>query len=77
MVDGTGPTSGTSATAGLALPGHGGGGGASSITTAAQAGANGGSYGAAGGGGGASLNGNASGKGGDGAPGIVQIMTYF
>jgi hypothetical protein len=59
------------------LPGHGGGGGASSITQAAQAGADGGWYGAGGGGGGASTNGFASGKGGEGAPGIVIVTTYF
>jgi hypothetical protein len=45
-----------------------GGGGAASVTTAAQAG------GLGGGGGGASLNGNNSGKGGDGLGGIVIIV---
>lgn len=77
VVDSTTPGNGTSQTAGMALPGFPGGGGAASITTAAQAGGNGGLYGAPGGGGGASLNGNASGKGGDGASGIVQVITYF
>lgn len=46
-----------------------GSGGGSSITVAAAAGGNGGFPGGAGGGGGASLNGNNSGKGGDGAAG--------
>jgi hypothetical protein len=85
VVDSTPPTAGGSVTAGLALPGGGGGGGAASRTTAAQAGANGGSYGAAGGGGGASENtggtapnlGGNSGKGGDGAAGIVVVITHF
>jgi hypothetical protein len=77
VVDTTAPTAGGSVTAGLPLPGGGGGGGAASSTTAAQTGANGGLYGAAGGGGGASLNGNNSGKGGDGATGIVVVITHF
>jgi hypothetical protein len=45
-----------------------GGGGAASVTTAAQTG------GVGGGGGGASLNGNNSGAGGAGLPGLVLIV---
>lgn len=52
--------------------GTGGGGGYASATTAAGAGGTGGN-GSGGGGGGASLNGFASGKGGDGGPSIVNI----
>lgn len=77
VVDGAPPVTAISQPANSGLPGHGGGGGASSITQAAQAGANGGLYGAGGGGGGASVNGFASGKGGDGANGVVIVTTYF
>ncbi|MEV5211337.1 glycine-rich domain-containing protein [Micromonospora sp. NPDC053740] len=77
VVGGAVALAGGSVPAGTPLPGGGGGGGAASITAAAGAGGNGGLYGAAGAGGGASLNGNNSGKGGDGAPGIVQVITYI
>lgn len=58
-------------------PGGSPGGGAASITTAAQAGANATAYGAGGAGGGASLNGNNSGKGGDGGPGWCRVTFEF
>jgi len=77
VIDSTPPGVGYSQPDDTGLAGNGGGGGASSITTAAQAGANGGKYGGGGGGGGASKNGSASGKGGDGAPGLVVVTTYF
>jgi hypothetical protein len=77
VVGGATPAAALSQPSGSALPGHGGGGGAASTTAAAQAGADGGWYGAGGGGGGASLNGFASGKGGDGGPAIAVITTYF
>ena len=69
---------GNGSSSALVYIGTGGGGGASSKTTNAGGGGNGANYGGAGGGGGASLNsvGN-SGKGGDGAPGIVVIITHF
>lgn len=76
-VDSTTPTDGGSVTTGYPLPGGSGGSGAASVTTAAQAGANGGLYGAGGGGGGAARNGNNSGAGGNGANGIVRVITYF
>ena len=65
------PTAGTNGTAATNDNecGTSGSGGGSSITVAAAAGGNGGFPGGAGGGGGASLNGNNSGKGGDGAAG--------
>ena len=77
----TGGTSGASPTAGGngvaaatdADVGSSGAGGGSSITVAAAAGGNGAAPGGAGGGGGASLNGNNSGKGGDGAVGRAII----
>lgn len=68
--------SGGNQPAGTPLMGGSAGGGASNLTGAAGAGGTGGRYGCGGGGGGASRNGSASGKGGDGAPGIVQIVTY-
>jgi hypothetical protein len=77
VVGGATPATGASQPSGSAIPGNGGGGGAASITAAAQAGADAGLYGAGGGGGGASLNGNASGKGGDGAPGIIRVVAMF
>lgn len=65
------PTAGTNGTAATNDNecGTSGSGGGSSITVAAAAGGNGGFPGGAGGGGGASLNGNNSGKGADGAAG--------
>lgn len=77
VIDGAAPGVGWSQPVDSGLSGNGGGGGASSITTAAQAGANGGRYGGGGGGGGASVNGSASGKGGDGSAGVVIVTTYF
>ncbi|MBB3604467.1 hypothetical protein FHT40_004145 [Mycolicibacterium sp. BK556] len=71
VVDSTLPAAGSGAVPGLTGPGAGGG--AASITTAAQAGADGISYGAPGGGGGASLNGNNSGRGGNGGPAYARI----
>lgn len=58
-------------------PGGGGGGGGGAVTMAAGNGGNGGLYGGGGGGGGGSLNGFNSGKGGDGAPGVCIVTTYF
>lgn len=55
--------------------GTGGGGGAGNNLAAAGNGGNGGNYGAGGGGGGASLNGFDSGAGGNGAPGVVVVVT--
>lgn len=60
-----------------ATPGGGGGGGAASTTAAAQAGADGLGYGSPGGGGGASLNGFASGKGGNGGPGYARLTFLY
>lgn len=58
--------------------GTGGGGGAGGGSAAAgAAGANGGLYGGGGGGGGGAQDTNDSGKGGDGANGIVVVITYF
>lgn len=58
--------------------GFGGGGGGASITVNGGNGGDGSGYGSGGGGGGASLDsfGN-SGKGGNGAPGVVVVKTYF
>ncbi len=77
VVGGATPVTATSQPAGSGLPGHGGGGGAASTSGAAQAGADGGLYGGGGGGGGASVNGNSSGKGGDGGPAVAVITSYF
>ncbi len=56
----------------------GGGGGGASIIGNAGAGGNGGLYGGGGGGGGAALDSvGDSGKGGDGAQGIIIVYTYF
>ena len=55
---------------------NGGGGGSSSKTENAMNGGNGGNYGGGGGGGGGSQGFN-SGAGGNGAPGIVVVTTYF
>ena len=69
---------GLSAPVNSGLPGCGGGGGSSSGTGNAAAGGAGGLYGGGGGGGGAALDGRGdSGKGGDGAPGIVIVITHF
>ena len=79
LTDGAAGTVGASY-ASLVMPGQGGGGGAASVVTngSGGAGANGGSYGGGGGGGGATIDGTgSSGKGGDGAAGVVQIITYF
>lgn len=75
--DGASGTNGTGVTVNWPLAAMGGGGGASSVLTAGGAGGAGGIYGGGGGGGGASLNGFNSGKGGDGAAGIVIVTTYF
>lgn len=56
-------------------PGLGGGGGWSASDGTASAGAPGQLYGAGGGGGGSSLNGNPSGKGGDGSKGVVIVVS--
>lgn len=66
---------GTNRIANEALGGCGGGGGAASTTTAGGKGGNAVLYGGGGGGGGASLNGNASGAGGNGAPGIMVVIS--
>lgn len=69
---------GQSVTAGSALCSGGGGGGGSAFTGNGGNGGNGGIYGGGGGGGGAALDGvSSSGKGGDGANGIVIVTTYF
>jgi hypothetical protein len=74
VVGGASPGSGTLGP--LVGPGAPPGGGAASITAAAQAGANAlANSGAGGGSGGASLNGFASGKGGDGGSGFLRITT--
>jgi hypothetical protein len=67
---------GTSATTNEPVGGAGGGGG-SANGAANNTGGNGGLYGGGGGGGGASLNGANSGKGGDGAAGVVIVITWF
>ena len=74
---GAAATAGTSATTNYFQSGTGGGGGAYKTATAGGAGASGGWPGGGGGGGGASDNGNASGKGGDGANGFAVVITYF
>ncbi|MBD0734060.1 hypothetical protein BGM09_01115 [Streptomyces sp. CBMA29] len=76
-VGGAAPVPAADSPTGSGLSGGGGGGGAASTMTAAQAGAAGALYGAGGGGGGASVNGNSSGAGGNGSPGIAVIITYF
>ncbi len=57
--------------------GPGGGGGASVLSGKAGNGADGENHGGGGGGGGASENGYRSGSGGNGAPGLVVVITYF
>ena len=56
--------------------GSGGGGAASAGAGASAGGGKGSNYGGGGGGGGASPNGTASGKGGDGAPGVVVVIAW-
>ena len=70
---------GPAATANTAIPGSGGAGGGSSTSVANGGnGGAGGLYGGGGGGGGAGLDAvNNSGAGGNGAPGIVIVTTYF
>ena len=78
--DGANGTAGISAPTNYVMGGSGGGGGAGSINAANNGGNGGagGSYGGGGGGGGACLDTNASsGAGGNGAPGIVVVTTYF
>ncbi|WP_370290225.1 glycine-rich domain-containing protein [Nocardioides sp.] len=67
----------SAAAAGAAMPGLGGPGGSASLTAAGGDGIAGARYGAGGGGGAASLNGFNSGKGGDGAPGIVIVIEHY
>lgn len=76
---GAGSTGGDAPTLslGTVVYGASGGGGASSTTGNGGAGGNGGRYGAGGGGGGSCLNGFTSGKGGDGAQGILIIREWF
>lgn len=69
-------TSGASVPVNLPYGGAGGGGGSASASAAASAGGNAGNYGAGGGGGGAGQGFN-SGAGGNGAPGIVAVITHF
>lgn len=57
--------------------GTGGGGGGGGHNRDGGAGGNGGLYGGGGGGGGGSTNGFASGKGGDGVPGYLIVITYL
>lgn len=62
----------------LLEPGGGGGGGASGdVGVAGGKGGDGGKYGGGGGGGGAGTNGYLSGAGGNGAPGVAVIITFF
>ncbi len=68
---------GTDATTNEPIGGGGGGSGSSCTGAATGAGGNGGKYGGGGGGGAASENSFASGKGGDGADGILIVVTYF
>jgi hypothetical protein len=75
VVNGALPGAGSAYQNNAPVGGGGGGGGAASITAAAQSGGNGGKYGGGGGGGGASLNGFNSGAGGEGAQGIVVVIT--
>jgi hypothetical protein len=63
--------------AGLPFAGAGGGSGGFSTTVGGGNGGNGGLYGGGGGGGAAALNNFPSGRGGDGAAGIVVVTTYF
>lgn len=58
-------------------PGVSGGGGASTFSADGGDGGDGGNYGAGGGGGGAAVTGHMSGAGGNGAPGVAIITTYF
>lgn len=58
-------------------PGVAGGGGSASLSGPGYPGGDAGGYGAGGGGGGASLSGSIVGAGGNGAPGVVVITTYF
>lgn len=74
---GVAATAGTSQTTNNFQGGTGGGGGYYITGVAGGAGGAGGWPGGGGGGGGASDNGNASGKGGDGANGFAVIITYF
>jgi hypothetical protein len=74
VVDGAVPTGGAPI---AGIPGNGAGSGAASITKAAQAGANALGYGVGGSGGGASLNGFASGAGGNGGLGFVRLIWQY
>lgn len=65
----------SNASASLAMAGSGGAGGSSATTGSAFNGGLGGNYGAGPGGGGASLNGNNSGAGQVGSPGIVVVIS--
>lgn len=58
-------------------PGISGGGGGANLSGNGGNGGNGGGFGAGGGGGGAARTGFMSGRGGNGSPGIVIIITYF
>lgn len=66
---------GGNAPLGSGLMGGAAGGGAASVDSAAGGGGNGGRYGAGGAGGGASRNGFPSGRGGDGSPGFLMMIT--
>jgi hypothetical protein len=59
------------------LPSSGGGGGGDGNTPGGGNGGNGGAYGGGGGGGGGATNGTPSGAGGNGADGIVVVISYF
>jgi hypothetical protein len=74
---GPAPTAGVDGDSAAVNEASGGGGGARISGGAAAAGGDGGNYGGGGGGGGASGNGQLSGKGGDGAPGIAIIVSIF
>lgn len=75
VVGGASPIAGSGYGAGVGIGGLGGGGGAAGYAFA-QAGANGGGYGGGGGGGGAASSGFSSGKGGDGTPGLLIVISY-
>jgi hypothetical protein len=82
-LDGPDPTqingeNGTSVPVGYPAPGVAGAGGGASLTGAGGNGGHAGLYGAGGGGGGAVLTGDRTpGAGGNGAPGIVVVTSYF
>lgn len=75
--EGASGSDGAGLAGGVYGPGSGGGGGYYSTTGNGGDGGDGADYGAGGGGGGACYNGNTSGAGGNGAPGIAIVTTIF